>query len=191
MTAVVHSVDSLLESVVACGASDLHVTVGAPPSARVRGELQPLGDFPPFDAETIRTLVYRILTTEQQKRFEIDHELFPHRTIASTESHPSLADACWAGVVDNPNVIGDFTWTGWDYLGEVGVGRTEYGDEAPPLGMAEFLGGYPWLTAWCGDIDITGHRRPMRGEPIEYCRARGSCFGGCGRRGGWSPRCLR
>jgi twitching motility protein PilT len=75
VTAVVNSVDSLLESTVACGASDLHVTVGAPPSARVRGELRPLGDFDPLDAETIRTLVYRILTTEQQKRLELDRQL--------------------------------------------------------------------------------------------------------------------
>ena len=75
MTAVVHSIDSLLESTVACGASDLHVTVGAPPSVRVRGELRPLGDFEPFDPETIRTLVYRILTTEQQKRLELDRQL--------------------------------------------------------------------------------------------------------------------
>ncbi len=75
MTAVVHSVDSLLESTVACGASDLHVTVGAPPSVRVRGELRPLADFEPLDPETIRTLVYRILTTEQQKRLELDRQL--------------------------------------------------------------------------------------------------------------------
>lgn len=54
-----------------------------------------------------------------------------------------------------PHVIGDFTWTGWDYLGEAGVGRPQYAD-AP----AAFLGGYPWLTGWCGDIDITGNRRP-------------------------------
>jgi twitching motility protein PilT len=51
------------------------VTVGAPPFARVRGELRPLGDFEPLDAETIRTLVYRILTTEQQKRLELDRQL--------------------------------------------------------------------------------------------------------------------
>ena len=31
----------------------------------------------------------------------------------------------WDGVMAHPHVIGDFTWTGWDYLGEVGVGRTE------------------------------------------------------------------
>jgi twitching motility protein PilT len=57
------------------GASDLHITVGALPAARVRGELIPLGEFPKFDSETIRTLVYRILTTEQQKRLEIDRQL--------------------------------------------------------------------------------------------------------------------
>jgi beta-galactosidase len=96
-----------------------------------------------------------------ETRFEIDRDLFPHRAIAATESHPPIADACWAGVVDNPNVIGDFTWTGWDYLGEAGIGRIEYGSGRPPLGMAAFLGDYPWLTAWCGDVDITGLRRPQ------------------------------
>ena len=29
----------------------------------------------------------------------------------------------------NPNVIGDFTWTGWDYLGEVGIGATAYAED--------------------------------------------------------------
>jgi beta-galactosidase len=61
----------------------------------------------------------------------------------------------------HPNVIGDFTWTGWDYLGEAGIGRVEYGDERPSLGMAAFQGEFPWLAACCGDLDITGHRRPQ------------------------------
>jgi beta-galactosidase len=96
-----------------------------------------------------------------ETRFALDRELFPYRVIAATESHPSIADVCWAGVVDNPNVIGDFTWTGWDYLGEAGIGRIEYGPQRPEPGMQAFLGQYPWLTAWCGDIDITGRRRPQ------------------------------
>jgi twitching motility protein PilT len=70
-----HSIDTLLEQTVAFGASDLHVTVGSPPAVRVRGHLQPLGGFEPFDAETIQTLLYRILTTEQQKRLELDRQL--------------------------------------------------------------------------------------------------------------------
>ncbi len=61
----------------------------------------------------------------------------------------------------HPHVIGDFTWTGWDYLGEAGIGRTVYGRPDSTLGMQSFLGEYPWRTAWCGDIDITGHRRPQ------------------------------
>ena len=60
-----------------------------------------------------------------------------------------------------PYVIGDFTWTGWDYLGEVGIGRTVYGAPDPAAGRAASWAGIPWRTAWCGDIDITGHRRPQ------------------------------
>jgi beta-galactosidase len=96
-----------------------------------------------------------------ESRFAMDAELFPHRVIAATESHPSRIDGCWTGVTDNANVIGDFTWTGWDYLGEAGIGRVEYGEERNELGMTGFLGVWPYLAAWCGDIDITGHRRPQ------------------------------
>jgi twitching motility protein PilT len=69
------SVDLLLARAVENGASDLHVTVGAAPAARIRGSLLPLPGTAPLDAETTRTLLYRILTTEQQKRFEIDRQL--------------------------------------------------------------------------------------------------------------------
>ena len=94
-------------------------------------------------------------------RFELDRELFPQRVIVATESQPPTVDTDWAGVLRNPNVIGDFTWTGWDYLGEAGIGRIEYGEQPSALGMAAFGGAYPWLTARCADIDITGHRLPQ------------------------------
>jgi twitching motility protein PilT len=71
----VHSIDALLEQAVARGASDLHVTSGTAPAARVRGELRPLDGFEPLEPESIRTLLYRILTTEQQKRLELDRQL--------------------------------------------------------------------------------------------------------------------
>jgi beta-galactosidase len=89
-------------------------------------------------------------------RYEVDHELHPNRVIVGAETFPvQIADG-WAQVQALPHLIGDFTWTGWDYLGEVGVGRTEYegSDHA-------FHAEYPWLTAWVGDLDITGHRRPL------------------------------
>jgi hypothetical protein len=98
------------------------------------------------------------VTTTDVDRYELDRKLFPHRVIMGSETHPTRIDRLWRLVLDNSHVFGDFTWTGWDYLGEAGVGRTGYADEdsAPGQGIA---GTYPWLTARTGDIDITGHRR--------------------------------
>ena len=97
-------------------------------------------------------------------RYGPDHERFPNRVIVGSETTPQQIATLWKAVEEYPHVIGDFTWTGWDYLGEVGYGRTEYDDavgaDGLPAAQALF-GAYPWLTAWCGDIDITGHRRPM------------------------------
>jgi twitching motility protein PilT len=75
VTAAPLSIDSLLTHAVETGASDLHITVGSPPATRVRGELVPLDGHGTFDADATRTLLYRILTTEQQKRFELDRQL--------------------------------------------------------------------------------------------------------------------
>jgi twitching motility protein PilT len=69
------SIDELLERAVALGASDLHVTVGSAPAVRVRGHLERLEGAQPFDAEQTQSLLYRILSTEQQKRLEIDRQI--------------------------------------------------------------------------------------------------------------------
>jgi hypothetical protein len=93
-----------------------------------------------------------------QQRYAADGERYPHRVILGTETNPRDTDRIWRLVQDLPHVIGDFTWTGWDYLGEVGLGRTDYVDDPESRGGGD--PDYPWLLAWCGDIDITGHRRP-------------------------------
>jgi hypothetical protein len=94
-----------------------------------------------------------------EARYEIDRELFPRRVIVGSETFPGKIDRLWRLVLDHPHVIGDFTWTGWDYLGEAGIGRVDYvDDDYVTTGIA---GPYPWLTGWVGDIDITGRRRPM------------------------------
>ena len=92
-------------------------------------------------------------------RYELDREQFPNRIIVGSETFPKDIDELWQRVRDHPHVIGDFTWTGWDYLGEAGIGRVDYPDEDyVPTGISA---PYPWLTGWVGDIDITGHRRPQ------------------------------
>ena len=69
------SIDTLLEQMVAHNASDLHVTVGSRPALRVRGQLERLEAFPELSADTTRQLLYRIISSQQQKRLEIDRQL--------------------------------------------------------------------------------------------------------------------
>ncbi|WP_138759922.1 glycoside hydrolase family 2 TIM barrel-domain containing protein [Modestobacter altitudinis] len=90
-------------------------------------------------------------------RYETDRATFPNRVVVGSETFAAEIDRLWRLVQDNPHVIGDFTWTGWDYLGEAGIGRTSDVEDPDARGLA---GPYPWLLAWCGDIDVTGHRRP-------------------------------
>lgn len=69
------SADGLLERAVELGASDVHVTAGSPPAVRVHGHIELLSDLPELDPDMTRELVYRITTTEQQKKLEIDRQL--------------------------------------------------------------------------------------------------------------------
>jgi twitching motility protein PilT len=69
------SIDTLLEQMVAHNASDLHITVGSKPALRVRGHLERLEGFPDLSADVTRQLLYRIISSEQQKRLEIDRQL--------------------------------------------------------------------------------------------------------------------
>ena len=79
MPKALHSIDQLLEEIAARKASDLHVTAGTPPAVRVRGHIHRLDDFAPLTAEETRELLYRILSTEQQKHFELRRQLdFSH-----------------------------------------------------------------------------------------------------------------
>src|SRR5918995_2230314 len=74
-----HSIDQLLEQMVARNASDLHLSVGASPAVRVRGHLERLDEFAPLTPDQTRDLLYRILSTERQKQLEIKRQLdFSH-----------------------------------------------------------------------------------------------------------------
>ena len=89
-----------------------------------------------------------------------DHERDPKRIIWQTESYPRDAFRNWAVAYDFPYVVGDIVWTGLDYLGESGIGRNYYKGERE--GESWIEGGQPeWHGAPCGDVDITGWRKPI------------------------------
>jgi beta-galactosidase len=88
------------------------------------------------------------------KEYENDHKMYPDRIMAGTESFPMEAFENWQQVEKDSWVIGDFVWTGMDYLGESGIGHT-YSDDKD----ASFSMPWPWYNSWCGDIDITGQKK--------------------------------
>ncbi|WP_298943170.1 glycoside hydrolase family 2 TIM barrel-domain containing protein [uncultured Microbacterium sp.] len=92
-------------------------------------------------------------------RYELDGELFPNRIIVGSETFPDRIADLWRDVQRFPYVIGDFTWTGFDYIGEAGIGRVEYTD-VEGYRSTGTAGPFPYLLAQCGDIDITGYRTP-------------------------------
>jgi beta-galactosidase len=107
---------------------------------------------------------------------ETDHGRFPQRVMMGTESFPLQAFENWKTVENLPYVVGDFVWTGMDYLGEAGIGNAQLNSSVPffqpPMPHVE-LGGmsaasfalifadYPWFNAYCGDIDLTGEEKPQ------------------------------
>ena len=88
-----------------------------------------------------------------------DHERCPDRVMWQTESYPRDAASNWHKVTENPYIIGDFVWTGLDYLGESGIGRFYYKGQTE--GEHYQRDQWPWHGAYCGDIDITGWRKPI------------------------------
>lgn len=88
----------------------------------------------------------------QKSIFEKDHERIPERIMYCAESYPLKAFGAWMDAVRYPYVLGDFVWTGLDYLGEASIGWRGYPHDE------NF---YPWNHAYCGDIDICGFKRPQ------------------------------
>lgn len=88
-----------------------------------------------------------------------DHQRVPDRLMWQTESYAKDTYQNWSLVHDFDYIIGDFIWTGIDYLGESGIGRWWYDGDVPGEHYERPL--YPWHAAYCGDIDLTGWRKPI------------------------------
>lgn len=90
---------------------------------------------------------------------ESDHKRIPSRVMMQTESFPNSAWQNFRAVKDHSYVIGDFVWTAIDYLGESAIGRWYYDGDIPGEHYQGLM--YPWHGAYCGDVDLTGLRKPI------------------------------
>ena len=86
-----------------------------------------------------------------EKRYRRDLKKYPDRLILGSETFCSDAYRFWELAKENPRLLGDFVWSGIDYLGEDGIGAWEYKEYAP-----EFEHNVGWISAGAGRIDLTG-----------------------------------
>jgi hypothetical protein len=87
-------------------------------------------------------------------RYTTDASLHPGRIMLGTETLPRDVARNWAMVERISALIGDFMWTGWDYIGETGLGGFEY--DGPWYSPGMVYKNYPYLVGGCGALDITG-----------------------------------
>lgn len=88
-------------------------------------------------------------------RYESDLKRFSDRIIVGSETNPADLAYNWSLVESSPRIIGDFVWTACDYLGEAGLGKIDYDDQA-----GGFMGEYPYRSAYCGTLNLIGDRQP-------------------------------
>lgn len=91
--------------------------------------------------------------------FGVFHEMYPDKVIWGSENWTKNIYKDWQDVVDNSYVIGDFTWTAIDNLGEVGHGAGFWERERERYSKGSSF--YPWRTCYQGDLDLCGFRRPQ------------------------------
>lgn len=116
-----------------------------------------------------------------EDKYEPDHELYPDRVMLGSENYPNEIGFRWPLVMRLPYVIGDFTWTAVDYIGEAGIGKAAAVEPDDPrirmgaYGLASHGSEYPWRLANDADVDINGmilpqgeYRSVVWGNPATY-----------------------
>lgn len=88
-----------------------------------------------------------------QMRYDMDAQKNPNRILVGSETMPYHIANNWEKVEKYPQLIGDFMWTAWDYLGECGIGSWYHSESDQPA----FSKPYPWVLADAGALDLLGY----------------------------------
>lgn len=90
--------------------------------------------------------------------YEPEHIEAPQRVMYGSETVVCELASDWRRCETLPWVIGDFLWTGMDYIGEAGISNCLTKDAQENV---HFFMPWPWFNAWCGDIDLIGQPKPQ------------------------------
>jgi beta-galactosidase len=99
-------------------------------------------------------------------KYENDHKIYPERIMYTSEFNPPLSLQNWQKVEELPYVIGNFSWTAMDYIGEAGTGvprlvdiKTKDAELDPMASIMMFFNieSWPMFVNFQGDIDLIGN----------------------------------
>ena len=131
-----------------------------PTTEAIHEFLASVGDVHPWDYTIPAFALVDIGGYNYPWRFmENDHKRFPNRLMMTTESFPVDMFDIWEQIANSPHNIGDFVWTGMDYLGESGIGHASLENGECNYAAGNFGRGWPWFVSGCGDIDINGFKK--------------------------------
>lgn len=85
-------------------------------------------------------------------RYPLDVKAHPDRVMMGSETFPQDIWKNWQMVKKYPQLIGDFMWTAWDYLGEAGIGGWAYTEDGKGFDKP-----YPWIAGEAGVLDLLGN----------------------------------
>lgn len=112
--------------------------------------------------ETLDVAGYNYLV----ERYEMDMKKYPKQMIVGSETGAMAGVTTWPLVEKCPQLLGDFVWTGWDYLGEASIAGARY-DRLPSMGHP-----FPAHTAGEPFVDITGYIQPQCEHSKTACHLR-------------------
>ena len=102
-----------------------------------------------------------------EDKYPRDHELYPERVILGSENYPKEIGKRWPMVESSDYVVGDFTWTACDYIGEAGIGKSVFMTrddprlKMGPTALMSHTSEFPWRLANDADVDINGNILPQ------------------------------
>jgi twitching motility protein PilT len=175
---ILNSIDELLAVMVERDASDLHLTAGSPPVIRVNGRLERLADHDKLTPEETRTVIYRILSTEQQKLLET------RRQLDFSYSVPGLARFRVNSYFQRASVGAAFRLIPAEIkpLQDLGMPDKLYELAEKPRGLVLITGptGSGKSTTLASLLDYVNHTRHEHiltiEDPIEFLHWHGTCI---------------
>jgi beta-galactosidase len=135
----------------------------------------PAGDMPDFSAlfKTGIDIAQHLAVLDAvgynyaYQKYEIYHQKYPDRVVYGSETFPPNSLENWQMAEKFSYVIGNFTWTAMDYMGESGFGYPRLILEDSKVNkmmaiMSVFMNpdSWPIFNAYLGDLDLIGNPKP-------------------------------